>query len=344
MSDQGVNTDPEKVEAIRNTPPPQNLRELRRFLGMVSWYRRYIPQFSETAEPLNRLLQKRSRWAWTEEAQAAFETLRHQLVTALVLTCPDFNRPCVFQTDASQNGLGVVLTQNHGDQERVVAYASRTLNAAEKNYTVTEKECLAVVWGIRKMRPYLEGYAFTVLTDHQALKWLQSMDSLSGCLARWSVELQQYDFTIEYRKGENNLLADALSRQGEVAQVEGNTACTWYEAKKQAVEEEPLRNKGYQIRDGKLYRHFPDTTGGHPENEWKLCVPRSLRNEVLRANHDAPTAGHLGVTKTTVRFAQKYSCPGMFRDAAQYVRQCIKCKEMQWSDHCHGQRKAIPWW
>ena len=131
VSDQGVKTDPEKVEAIRNTPPPQNLRELRRFLGMVSWYRRYIPQFSETAAPLHQLLQKRTRWTWTEEAQAAFETLRHQLATAPVLTCPDFDQPCVLQTDASQGGLGAVLTQDHDGKERIVAYASRTLNAAE---------------------------------------------------------------------------------------------------------------------------------------------------------------------------------------------------------------------
>lgn len=204
---------------------------------MVSWYRRYIPQFSDTAAPLNNLLQKRSRWTWTEEAQAAFETLRQQLATAPVLTCPDFDRPFVLQTVASQSGIGAVLTQDHDGEERVVAYASRTLNAAERNYSVTEKECLAVVWGIRKMRPYLEGYSFTALTDHQALKWFQTIDSPSGRLARWSLELQQYDFTIEYRKGENNLVADALSRQGEIAQLETDASCKWYEAKKQAVQE-----------------------------------------------------------------------------------------------------------
>lgn len=107
----------------------------------------------------------------------------------------------------------------------------------------------------------------------------------------------------------------------------GKADCAWYDAKKQAVEEEPFNNKEYQIRDGKLYRYFPDTTGGHPENEWKQCVPRSLRKKVLRANHDDPTAGHLGVTKTTARLAQKYYWSGMFHDAVQYVRHCIKCQE-----------------
>ena len=348
VSDQGVKTDPEKVEAIRNTPPPQNLRELRRFLGMVSWYRRYIPQFSETAAPLHQLLQKRTRWTWTEEAQAAFETLRHQLATAPVLTCPDFDQPFVLQTDASQGGLGAVLTQDHDGKERVVAYASRTLNAAERNYSVTEKECLAVVWGIRKMRPYLEGYSFTVLTDHQALKWLQSIDSPSGRLARWSLELQQYDFKIEYRKGENNLVADALSRQGEIADVDTDANKEWYDVKKRAVEETPLLHPEYQIHEGELYRHFPDTTGGHPEDEWKQCVPRPRRDEILRANHDVPTAGHLGVNKTTARLARKYYWPGMFRDAARYVRQCAKCQEYKVSQQApaglmHTTPAAYPW-
>ena len=333
VTERGVATDPEKVQAIARIPAPTNLRELRRFLGMVSWYRRFIPRFTDIAAPLNHLLQKKVRWTWSEKEEIAFETLRQQLATAPVLACPDFTLPFTLQTDASNEGLGAVLTQDINSQERVIAYASRTLNSAEKNYSVTEKECLAVVWGIRKMRPYLEGYRFTVLTDHQSLKWLRTMDNPSGRLARWGLELQEYDFDIQYRKGANNLVADALSRrpegspQDEVNSMEAPTDCPWYDRIKAAAESEPHRYPEYHVVDGRLYRHISDTHGPRSELEWKLCVPRPLREAVLRENHDAPTAGHLGGSKTAARLAQRYFWPGMVRDAKRYVSRCQKCLE-----------------
>lgn len=168
----GISTDPEKTEAITHIPPPRNIREVRQFLGLLSWYRRFVENFSERARPLTQLTSKKAKWRWTDEEQEAFTSLKNALTTAPILACPDFNKTFLLQTDASETGLGAVLTQYHGNQERVVAYASRTINGAEKNYSVTEKECLAVVWGIRKMRAYLEGYHFIVITDHQALKWL----------------------------------------------------------------------------------------------------------------------------------------------------------------------------
>jgi len=151
---------------------------------MLSWYRRFLENFSERARPLTRLTSKKQKWQWTTEEENAFTSLKTALTTAPVLACPDFTKTFVLQTDASNIGLGAVLTQHYGENERVVAYASRTLNGAEQNYSVTEKECLAVLWGIRKMRAYLEEYRFVVVTDHQALKWLQKLDSPTGRLAR----------------------------------------------------------------------------------------------------------------------------------------------------------------
>ena len=327
---QGIKTDPDKVQAILSIPAPTNLRELRRFLGMVSWYRRFITHFADTTAPLTKLLQKKRKWTWGPEEDAAFHALQHQLAAAPVLTCPDFTQPFTLQTDASDEGLGVVLTQEDAQGEHVIAYASRTLNPAERNYSTTEKECLAVVWGIRKMRPYLEGYHFTIITDHQALKWLQNIEDPSGRLARWSLELQQYDFTIKYRKGANNLVADALSRQpDEIHTVDDPPACTWFTRLKARVQQEPEKHPEYRLAEGRLYRRFPDYTGRPTEQttEWKLCVPRPQRAIVLAENHDAPTAGHLGTTKTAARLAERYYWPGMFREAAKYVRQCITCQQ-----------------
>ncbi|KAL6421213.1 hypothetical protein ACFW04_013639 [Cataglyphis niger] len=166
----GIRTDPEKVSAVENWPEPHTVKQIRQFLGMASWYRRFIANFSTIAAPLTSLTRKNAKWKWGAEETTAFRELKKTLVSAPVLACPDFARRFVLQTDASASGLGAVLTQNFEEGERVIAYASRTLNSAEKNYSATELECLAVVWGIRRMKGYLEGYPFTVITDHQALK------------------------------------------------------------------------------------------------------------------------------------------------------------------------------
>lgn len=327
---EGVHTDPAKIEAVARIPAPRNIREIRQFVGMLSWYRRFIPRFSERARPLTCLTGKRAKWKWAQEEEDAFLDLKKALTTTPVLACPDFAEIFTLQTDASSTGLGAVLTQTLDGHERVIAYASRTLNKAEQNYSVTEKECLAVVWGIRKLRAYLEGYRFIVLTDHQSLKWLMKMEDPTGRLARWALELQQYDFEICYRRGALNNVADALSRSplptatcaADIAAV-----CPWYQPLYRAVRNRPDENPDYCIRDGRLYRHIlhslnKDDTG----DEWKMCVPTSERPAILHRNHDAPTAGHLGIAKTISRLARTYYWPGMFRDAAKHVKTCESCR------------------
>lgn len=296
---------------------------------MVSWYRRYIPRFADTAEPLHRLLQKRRGWNWTEIEDQAFETLRKQLSQAPVLACPDFGRIFTLQTDASKNGLGVVLTQEIEGEERVIAYASRTLNGAERNCSVTEQECLAVVWGIRKMRPYLEGYHFIVITDHQALQWLRKLENPSGRLARWGLELQQYDFYIQYRRGEQNLVADALSRQPQELGLLELPQDAWYEKTVKKVENNPEEHPGYKIYEGQLYRHIPDHTGLQTEREWKRCVPAAERKSILQLMHDDPTAGHLGTAKTIHRLFQRFYWTRMRQETAKYGRKCHSCLQFK---------------
>ena len=173
-----------------------------------------------------------------------------------MLACPDFTRQFVLQTDASTSGLGAVLTQNFPEGERVIAYASRTLNAAERNYSATELECLAVVWGIRRLRCYLEGYRFKVITDHQSLKWLRTLDSPTGRLGRWAFELQQFDFEVQYRKGTLNRVADALSRQTAVGAVT-RPRCAWYRRMWRTVREAPQSAPDFRIEGGRLQRRAP---------------------------------------------------------------------------------------
>jgi len=322
----GIRTDREKVRAMAQWPRPSNVRQIRQFVGLASWYRRFIPEFSATAAPLTRLTRKNARWQWGNGEEQAFQTLKKSLASAPVLACPDFGRRFVLQTDASTTGLGAVLTQHFEDGERVIAYASRTLNGAEKNYSATELECLAVIWGIRHFRGYIEGYEFTVITDHQALRWLQKIESPTGRLGRWMLELQQYSFGVKYRRGRLNRVADALSRLSAVRATRG-PRCAWYHPQLRRVRGQPDAHPE-TVRRGKLFRHVLHTTDFReiPASEqWKECVPKAERAAIMDRLHDHPTAGHLGIAKTIARAAEKYYWPRMFADVARYVRTCTNC-------------------
>lgn len=329
VSGDGIQTDPEKVAAISEMKAPQNIKEVRRFLGVASWYRRFVENFAEISNPLTQLLKKGKHWKWGEAQQKAFELLKEKLTTAPVLVCPDFNKTFTLQTDASDYGIGVVLTQEFDGSEKVIAYASRHLNKAERNYSTTEKECLAIIWGIRKMKPYLEGYQFRILTDHLSLKWLNSIESPTGRLARWALELQQFNFIVQYRKGKQNTVADALSRQPceKLNSIKlSPTKCTWLDQRMKAIREQPQKYPEYSIVNGQLYKHFSRQSSNEDYHPWKLCVASPLRNRVMEENHDIPAAGHLGIRKTGNRIANRYYWPGMFRDIRRYVQKCNSCQ------------------
>jgi hypothetical protein len=166
VGEDGVKPDPEKVEKIKDYPIPRNIRELRGVLGLFSYYRRFIENFSKIAAPLNELLKKEVEYNWTDKQQQAFEALKEKLITAPIVQYPDFEKPFFLYTDASTIGIGSVLAQKSEKGEHVIAYASRTLTPAEKNYGVSELECLAVVWSIKYFRHYLCGSQFTIITSN----------------------------------------------------------------------------------------------------------------------------------------------------------------------------------
>lgn len=151
--------------------------------------------------PAHSVLEKRRKWHCGPEIDVAFTSLKQALSNTPVLACPDFERPFVLQVDASNDGLGAALTQRVDKSEIVIAYASRLLTKQEKNYTTTEKDCLALVWAVRKFRPFLKGYRFTAISDHVAFRWLMSLMQPSGRLARWVIELQQHDLRSSIGKG-----------------------------------------------------------------------------------------------------------------------------------------------
>ncbi|XP_063788599.1 uncharacterized protein LOC134943977 [Pseudophryne corroboree] len=213
-----VKPEPAKVEAIRDWPRPTTQRQVLAFLGIAGYYRRFVPDFSSVAKPLTDLTKKKLPKIvdWTTACELAFQSLKTALVQAPVLMAPDYSKNFVVQTDASQYGLGAVLSQEGPDgQEHPVAYLSRKLLPREVGYATIEKECLAIVWAVKKLQPYLYGRHFTVVTDHNPLRWLQHTTGENGRLLRWSLALQVYDFHIIHKQGKAHSNADGLSRQEE---------------------------------------------------------------------------------------------------------------------------------
>lgn len=217
VSAEGLRTDPRKIEAVDSWPCPKTIKDVRAFLGLTGYYRKFIRSYAEAAKPLTRLTRKLAMFQWGEEEQEAFEKLKSALCSAPILQFPDWSDEGAFfklETDASDTAIGGVLTQVKSDSsERVVCYGSKTLSLAEQKYCVTRKELLAVVYFTHEWRAYLYGKKFQIWTDHAALKWLKTLKEPQGQLARWAGQLTTYDFEIHHRKGTCNGNADALSRK-----------------------------------------------------------------------------------------------------------------------------------
>ena len=202
VEDGRVLPDPEKTRLIETYRPPKDLKEVRSFVSLLSFYRRYIQKFAQIAKPLTNLLEKNAKFNWTEECQRAFDYLKNQLCTQAKLNLPDFNQPFRLACDASNVALGAVLSQlDENGREQPVAFASRVLSKAERNWSVTEREAYAIVWAIGYFRQYLLGRPFQLVSDHKPLVWLRSMKNPAPKLARWILQLEEYQFEIQYREG-----------------------------------------------------------------------------------------------------------------------------------------------
>ena len=212
VSAEGVSADPQKVEAILSWPVPSCTSETRSFLGLCSYYRKFVQSFADIAKPLHRLIEAGRQFEWTPETDKAFKTLKEKLTQAPILGYPLPQGNFLIDTDASDYATGAVLAQVQDNTERVIAYYSQTLNSAERQYCVTEKELLAVIRAVKQFYCYLYGRHFTVRTDHAALTCLLNFKNPEGQIACWIQRLQEYDFSIHHRSGSQHHNADALSR------------------------------------------------------------------------------------------------------------------------------------
>lgn len=326
----GLRTDPSKVEAMVNFPKPKTATEMKRFVGLCSWYRRFIPQFSTIMAPLSNLIKgkrKTNLLCWNPQAEEAFVEIKHKLVSAPVLASPNFDLPFTVQADASNYGIGGVLTQVLSDgQEHAIAYCSRSLSKCEKNYTIMEKECLALLFAIEQFRGYIEGVHFKAITDNYSLLWLKKLVNPTGRLARWALKLDQYDFTLEHRKGELNVVPDALSRSVPEVSLIAADDDNWYKKKYSQVESRK-NVKGWKVENEKLFKYIIPRGRTLMMNEkiWKEVVPESKREEILKICHDSPESAHFGVYKTFHRILSDFYWPNMRRDVKRYIKNCKVC-------------------
>jgi len=218
-----VKMEQEKIKAVKEWKTPTNIKDVESFLGFANFYRRFIHNFSHTARPLNELKGKKE-WKWEKEHQEAFDKLKEKITSQPVLSLPKREGKFRVETDASEHAIGGVLSQEQDGKWRPIAFLSRTMQAAERNYEIYDKELLVIVEALAKWRQYLLDAVepFEVWTDHENLKYFREPHKLNGRQARWYLKLQDYDFTLKHIPGKTNTKADILSRKDQVNTKEDN--------------------------------------------------------------------------------------------------------------------------
>ncbi|OXA42471.1 Transposon Ty3-G Gag-Pol polyprotein [Folsomia candida] len=370
ISPDGVSTDPRKTSSILEFPIPHNPKEVKRFLGLCGWYRHFIKHFSSKSEPLNALLRGTQLFIWGEAQQKAFDLLKQELIHTVTLALPDFHKPFVLRTDASGVGLGAVLSNRDLDgTDRPIAFASRSLSHAERNYDGPELEGLAIIYAFKKFEHYLDGREFHLETDARALTYIHKHKDVNSKIMRWALRIQDFQFTVSHIAGTQNVVADALSRAPtdppHVDELEDHmlvptnstflallqapvTPLLTLPAIRTAQDADPEVQalltdlpESFSLSDGILYKNGKNTA--------RLpFIPQAMRRSVLHFFHDSPLAGHLGYRKTMARLLRRVFWFGMHEDIYAYIRSCATCQAVKNpTSKPHGSLQSVlpqgPW-
>jgi RNase H-like domain found in reverse transcriptase/Reverse transcriptase (RNA-dependent DNA polymerase)/Integrase zinc binding domain/Integrase core domain len=329
----GISPDKNKVQAIVEWPNPNIITEVRSFLGLAGFYRRFIQHYSRIAAPITDLL-KRSQFEWDSKAQQAFKELKSKLISAPLLALPDFEKLFEVDCDASKVGIGAVLSQ----EGRPVAYYSEKLSGAKLNYSVYELELYAIVKALQHWRHYLLHREFVLFSDHQALAYLQGQHKLSSRHAKWVASLQEFSFSIKHKSGEVNKVADALSRRHALVAAMTVHTLGFEHIRKTIREDEQFKTiieavesrirNDYSMHDGYLFRGSC------------LCIPNtSLRILIIQ---ELQQQGHFGQEKTTWLIKERFYWPGIDKDVKLFVKRCRLCQQSKGTDCNKGLYTPLP--
>ncbi|KAJ9544222.1 hypothetical protein OSB04_023929 [Centaurea solstitialis] len=314
VNKEGIHVDPAKIEAIKKWEAPKTPTEIRRFLGLADYYRRFIANFSKIAQPLTTLMQKDKKYIWGEKQEEAFILLKHKLCNAPILALPEGTDNFVVYCDASHQGLGCVIMQS----KKVIAYASRQLKVREKNYTTHDLELGAVVFALKIWRHYLYGTKCTIFTDHKSLQHILDQKMLNMRQRRWVELLNDYDCEIKYHPGKANVVADALSR-------------------KEKVKPSRARAMGMKETLHQLEKGLEEELDGIRYFKDKMWTPKvdQLRSTIMDEAHLTKYSLHLVSEKMYKGIKEHYWWPGMNEDIA------LKPLEFQVGDKVL--LKVLPW-
>jgi hypothetical protein len=354
VSQTGIAMDPAKIESVMEWKAPTSPTEVRSFLGLAGYYRRFIEGFSKIALPMTNLTRKNIDYIWDDNCERAFQQLKEKLTTAPVLTIPESGVPFVIYSDASYQGLGCVLMQNG----KVVAYASRQLKQHEKNYPTHDLELAAVVFALKIWRHHLYGEQFDLFSDHKSLKYIFSQKELNMRQRRWMELIKDYDFTLQYHPGKANVVADALSRKPRrdlalILNQNWSMLGTLIEYKVSPsmtqegifignlVVQPTLISRIIQAQEGEkeLLEYVQKMKEKNPR-DWsvqresgirfrgRLCVPNvaELKDEVMEEAHRTKFTVHPGGTKMYKDLRRNFWWNNMKRDISNYVSRCLTCQ------------------
>ena len=368
ISEDGIAPDPEKIRAIIEMPTPKDKTELRSFLGMSGYYRKFVFNYAMYAFSLHELTHRDVDFIWNETHEQIFQELKSFLAKHPILRHPDFDHPFIVQTDACDIGIGAVLCQIIDNEERVVQYISRTLQPEERKWCVREKEALAIIWACQQFKPYLSGSKFLVQTDHHSLQWLKEAKSPPR-LVRWALNLTEFDFEIKHKKGSSNGNADCLSRLPTPTRLsEQHTIVDELDKFLYSLETEPINllptfskeflkenqkndnfiHRIHNILIGKKcspeYKHLEkvyivkdDLVYRKQGNNTSFVLPQTLRETVLKAFHNDNLVCHIGRDKMFKLLKVRYFWPGMHDDIHRWVMACIKCRRKKpYPPRCQG--------